>query len=325
MVNRDKGDVKLRRGLFQKNRKEFKRLRSQKGASVIFALVGFMFAAMISFVVINAAYSASTRVKKLKYDEQSFLLAQSMSGIITDALAGSGAEVVLPNGDKIDSPEEPASPEEPKKTLKYDGLSVTYQYIEEKKADGTIDMFYNKTASPTVFDLSTGSGDTKETFYEEVIGKSGLTDAGKAVRNMIRDMAKKVDRSKAEVTETLVTADKTLASGETLRVETQFTMSKSYSINAITTATVTKGSNSSTYVVRMDASAAARTDKFVCVGTRNNAGNKITVNFDEDTIGEPEDDAEDEPQKELVKVSCYSVTWPADQMRSVYLAPPTTP
>ncbi len=298
----------MRTGLFQKNRIHFKRLRSQKGASVIFALVGFMFAAMISFVVINAAYSAATRVKRLKYDEQSFLLAQSMSGIITDALAGSGNEVVLPDGSRIDSPEDSSI------KLKYDGMTITYQYIEEKKADGTIDMFYNATTTPTVFNLSTDTGEAKKTFYDTVVGKASITTAEAAIQNMIRDMSRKVDRGADSVTETLKTSSYSNPAGEEFEVITEFNMNSSYSINAITTAKVKKGEKIlSTYVVRMDASAAVRTDKIVCVGLRNVAGDSITAKFS--------DDIADEAGEELVKVSCYSVTWPADQMRSVYLAP----
>ncbi len=58
----------------------------------------------------------------------------------------------------------------------------------------------------------------------------------------------------------------------------------------------------------MDASAAVRTDKIICAGTK--AGDTITAAFT-DTVADGE--------QELVKVSCYSVTWPQDQMRYVYV------
>ena len=301
----------MRKGLFIKNRIKSERLRSQKGASIVFALVGFMFAAMIAFVVVNAAYSAATRTKKMKVDEQSFLLAQSMSGIIAEALTGDGSVAKLPNNTDISSPDG---------TLKYDALTVGYQFIEQKNtaADGavSINMFYNNTENGTTFTKSDETGDAKKTFCI-VKSKASLSDAGTSVKNMINAMAQKIDRGSESATETLTTTFTNATPGEFYKVETVFTMDKSYSINAVTTAWVKRGSDSgeilSRYIVRTDASAAVRTDKLVCVGKRSADGNSIQAAFT--------DYAADAEGEELVKISCYSVTWPVDQMRSVYIAP----
>ena len=312
----DDGDVKLKKDLFPKNKIQFKRLRSKKGASVVFALVGFMFAAMISFVVINAAYSAASRVKKLKYDEQSFLLAQSMTGIITNALAGDGSAAALPDETKLKTPEG--------QELKYDALTLVYQYIEQKEtvhSGGTdtiiINSFYNSDENGKVFVKNNDVGTGKNTFYDVVKGKASLTNAETAVQNMIRDMARAIDRGAETVSETLTTTDYTNPqTGEKYNVKTIFTMDKSYSINAVTTATVISpsgGKDLSKYIVRMDASAAVRTDKLICVGIRASDSGSITVNDFKDYSADG--------NEELVKISCYSVTWPVDQMRSVYIAP----
>lgn len=308
--------MKLKKDLFPKNKIRFKRLRSKKGASVVFALVGFMFAAMISFVVINAAYSAASRVKKLKYDEQSFLLAQSMTGIITNALAGDGSAATLPDETKLKTPEG--------QNLKYDALTLVYQYIEQKEtvhSGGTdtiiINSFYNSDENGKVFVKNNDDGTGKNTFYDVVKGKASLTNAETAVQNMIRDMARAIDRGAETVSETLTTSDYTNPqTGEKYNVKTIFTMDKSYSINAVTTATVISpsgGKDLSKYIVRMDASAAVRTDKLICAGIRATDSGSITVNDFKDYSADG--------NEELVKISCYSVTWPVDQMRSVYIAP----
>ncbi len=264
-----------------------------------------MFAAMISFVVINAAYSAATRTKKLKYDEQAFLLAQSMSGIITEALTGSSAVITLPDGSTVQAPGAPGV------DLKYDALTIGYEYIDQKSPDdGSVVMYYNSKTAKNSFVINAGTGESKSTFYK-VEGKASLGSAATAVQNMIVAMAKKIDQGNASAAERLTTSYNNDALGEVYSVETEFTMDKSYSIEAITTATVTKGgAEKSKYIVRMNASAAARTDKIVCVGTRPDASTISISDFSKHAVT-----AEGE---ELVKVSCYSVTWPMDQMRSVY-------
>ncbi len=315
MIN-DDGVMKLKKLLFQKNLIWFKRLRSSKGASVVFALVGFMFAAMIAFVVINAAYSAATRVKRLKYDEQSFLLAESMSGIITEALTGNGNLVELPDHSQVRRPDKAAG--DPDEYLKYDALTLNYQYIEQKNpSDGSITMYFNATENGGAFIESVASGDTKPTFYDVVKAKdtADVRDVSKAVRNMIRDLARKIDRGETEVQETLTTNFTNPDTNEYFSVETKFTMNSSYSISAVTEAKVLKiagGDVLSKYIVRMDAAAAVRTDKLICAGIKSESGGVSAIQINDFT------DNVADGSEELVKVSCYSVTWPADQMRSVY-------
>lgn len=61
----------------------------------------------------------------------------------------------------------------------------------------------------------------------------------------------------------------------------------------------------------MDAGASARTDKFICVGIKDPV--------DDNIIGAAfTDKTADAAGEELVKISCYSVTWPPEQMRNVY-------
>ncbi len=287
------------------------KLKSKKGASVMFALIGFMFAAMISLVVVNAAYSAASRVKKLKYDEQAFLLAQSMSGIMTDALSGNGNNILLADGSTIKAPS--GDP------LKYDGLTVSYQYIELRdSADGNIYNFYNDNENGISFKKSTTTGEYKKTF-STVKGRTSLSDAASSVQMMVFAMCKKIDQglvnSEETVKETLTAHYPNPTSSEVYDVETVFTMDKSYSINIVTTATVTTsaGRKASKYIVRMDANAVVRTDKLVCVGTKNAADETIITAF--------EDKLADSTGEELVKVSSYSVTWPPEQINTVYVAP----
>ena len=290
----DNGEEKLRTDLFRKKRIKFKRLRSQKGASVVFAIVGFMFAAMISIVVINAAYSAANRLKKLKYDEQSILLAQSMSGIITEALSGDGSSVKLPDDSEVKLAG---------KELKNDGLTVSYQYIESKDSTGAIAKFYNDAENGGSF----AKNATLKTFYTTVKGKDPdtLTNSVKTVQTLILHMARMIDQGGTSASETIETT-KDLSGGETCIVTTVFTMDKSYLLTAVTTATVSKGAISSSYAVRIDASAAVRTDKLVCAGTKS--GDTITISDFKDKYASG--------TEELVKVSCFSVTWPPDQARS---------
>lgn len=298
----------MRTGLFPKKRILTNKLRSQKGASVVFALVGFMFAAMISFVVVNAAFSAASRVKKLKYDEQSFLLAQSMSGIIIDALSGPGSNATFPDGTTIRTPDGT--------DLKYDGLAVGYQFIEQKNAaDGSIYRFYNDSENAVAFTVHTDTGEHKKTF-NTVKGKGSLSAASTAVQNMVAAMAKRIDQGlDDEVTETLTTTYTNPDTHEVYNVETAFTMYSNYSINAVTTANVNTpgGTNASRYIVRMDAGADVRTDKLICVGTRGAVDGTINATFADKTA--------DAAGEELVKISCYSVSWPPDQISTVYVAP----
>ncbi|WP_024866585.1 hypothetical protein [Butyrivibrio sp. FCS014] len=282
------------------------KIRSQRGASVVFALVGFMFAAMISFVVINAAFSAASRVKKLKYDEQAFLLAQSMSGVIIEALSGSGAVAEFPTGNTLKTPEG--------NDLKYDALTLSYRYIEQKDATGTAIRYYNASEADTEF-KKPGPGEEPKTF-NAFVGKTSLSSAGTAVQTMVYGMAQKIGQGTVDtMTETIKTNYENPHTHDKYDVETVFTMNKSLSINAVTTAKVlnSAGVEQSKYIVRMDASAAVRTDKYVCVGEKDAANETITVDYS--------DVLADVDGEELVKVSRYSVTWPVDQLRNVYVAP----
>lgn len=299
----------MRTDLFRKKRILSKKLSSQKGASAVFAIVGFMFAAMISLVVINAAYSAAAKSRRIKYDEQSFLLAQSMAGVITDALTGTGEDAKLPNGAAITSPETGQ--------IKYDGLALGYQYVEQKNNDEKVFRFYNAPAAATSFTKATDGT------FNIVKGKTFTAGTARyAVQQMIFKMAQEIDKmgpidpddpSTTSVTETLTTSFSNTDAGEDYEVETKFTMDRNYSIKAITTAKVKTGATVvSTYIVRMDAGADVRTDKLVCVGTLNATGNTITAIFGRNTVDVTH------PEEKLVKISCRSVTWPPAQRRTVY-------
>lgn len=299
--------------LFPVKRIFSQKLKSKKGASVMFALIGFMFAAMISLVVVNAAYSAASRVKKLKYDEQAFLLAQSMSGIIADALSGSGDELLLADGSTLKAPSGDV--------IKCDSLTISFQYIEQRNsADGVMYKFYNDNENGVSFKKSTTTGEDKKTFTT-IKGRSFSNDidAAPSIQKMIFAMCKRIDQGLVnaegilKATETLSTHYENPSTSEKYDVETVFTMDSSFSINTVTTASVTlqgKTEPISTYVVRMDANAAVRTDKLVCAGKKDASGENITTVFTKKST--------DSPGEELVKISNYSVTWPPEQIRNVY-------
>ncbi len=262
-----------------------------------------MFAAMISFVVINAAFSAATRAKRLKYNEQAFLLAQSMSGIITEALSGDEHNVMLPDNTTV--------VKSPSGDLKYNSPTVGYLYIDSP-VDGDVLKLYNSLDHNTAFTTGTGIKPyfvLKGNQYDS--GKE-ISTAATEVQNLIFEMAKKVDPSTEEPVEEVISTQKNdLPTGETLKVETTLRMSNSYLLQAFTEATVTTASGEFTYNVRMDANPVIRTDNLVCSGLRSTDGKTIEVNFSEKDV-DPDTDAE------LVKVSCYSITWPAEQMNCVY-------
>ncbi len=271
----------MKRILFSEKRIHSCKLKSHKGASVLFALVGFLFAAMISMVVVNAAYSAASRVKKLKYDEQAFLLAQSMSGIISDALSGD------------------------------DGLTISYQYIEQKNfADGKYISLYFYKNNENEYSISAVKS------FTDIIGKNlgSDKDAAKAVRSMFINMAKKIDIDKTvdNVNETLTTTVFiNPESREEYHVETKIKMDKFYSINAETTARVMKGDKLlSEYKVRMKANAVTKTDKTICCGTRSDSNIVITGEYNP---------SEDIPTgEELIRINSFCVTWPPEYISNVH-------
>ncbi len=296
----------MRTDLFPKKRILSKRLRSQKGASVVFAIVGFMFAAMISLVVVNAAYSAASRLRRQKYDEQAFLLAQSMSTVITEELTGtSGTSGETPGG----------------ATLSNDGITISYQYIEQKNSKNGVvetETLYNSSWDGQEF--SKTNVKKKFTVIESSNSLKPVTVSANSLQDMIRAMANVIaNTGSGTVTETL-----SASHGEEYEVNAVFEMDSSYSINVTITANVSMGTQTVEYVLGMDIPSVVRKDIKICSATVDGAS--VNVNFG--TEGETEaetpsggeggegtgESTSESTETKLIKVTYYTITWPFDQI-----------
>ena len=302
------GDVELRTDLFPKKRILSKRLRSQKGASVVFAIVGFMFAAMISLVVVNAAYSAAARLRRQKYDEQAFLLAQSMSSVITEELTGTSGTSGEASGGA---------------TLSNDGITISYQYIEHKNsASGVVEKLYNSSWDKNLFNKSTST--RKFTVIESSTSLVKVEDVT-SMQSMILAMANVIANSGTgtPVTETLTTSAS--PNGDNYVVSATFTMDSSYSLTVDIDATITAGSQTVNYHLGMDIPSVVRKDIKLWPATVTD--DSITVNFGstEETGSETPsgggesggvvgEETSESSETKLIKVTYYTITWPFDQI-----------
>ena len=68
------------------------KLNNQKGITILFALLGFMVAAVISAVIITAALSAARRVENDRQITQNQLTLESAAQLIRDQMTGNGTE-----------------------------------------------------------------------------------------------------------------------------------------------------------------------------------------------------------------------------------------
>ncbi|MCR4891961.1 MAG: hypothetical protein K5989_07280 [Lachnospiraceae bacterium] len=62
------------------------KIKSSKGASLIFALVGFVMAAMVSTVIVSAAAGNANRAGSMREGEQAYLSVTSAASVVTAAM-----------------------------------------------------------------------------------------------------------------------------------------------------------------------------------------------------------------------------------------------
>ncbi len=274
-------------------------ISNNRGASAVFAIVGFMFAAMIALVVVTAAYSNAIRVKKLKYEEQSFLMAQSVAGLLTEALAGD-TNPFKTNRDKY-----------PEGVNVADGLVLNYSCVELKDAE----KFYNPAITGTYTQIpktATLTNDQKDSFFT-ITGKTLPADAKTAYRNVIRNMAAELSYkgiTAAPIERTLET--KPVIDGATYTITTKLTMNANYSLKAITEVKV----STTTYILNMSADALAVTETVVGTGTiTKNPASGIAEGV---VITSATPPAEVSDTETTVKIKDRYITWPADSISTVY-------
>ncbi|MGI6072143.1 MAG: hypothetical protein ACOX75_03905 [Lachnospiraceae bacterium] len=70
------------------------KIQSNKGATIVFALVALIVCVMISAVVVYTAYSNAGRVKNTQNEEQNYLSVSSAVMLLRDSLAGDSATIV---------------------------------------------------------------------------------------------------------------------------------------------------------------------------------------------------------------------------------------
>ncbi len=272
---------------------------NNRGASAVFAIVGFMFAAMIALVVVSAAYSNAIRVKKLRYEEQSFLMAQSIAGLLTDAIAGvpdsfQTLRDEYPNGVDVG-----------------DGLVLNYTFVEFRDADA----FYSPVVIGTYNQIpKTVAVDTVKDDFFTITGKDLSASAVKtAYRNVIRNMAAEISYkgiTVAPLERTLET--KPVIDGVTYTITTKLTMNANYSLKALTEVKV----STTTYILNMSADALTVTETVVGTGTVTKdvstgiaTGVKVTSDVPPTEVSDTQT---------TVKIKDRYITWPADSISTVY-------
>ncbi|MBE5842580.1 MAG: hypothetical protein E7302_00215 [Butyrivibrio sp.] len=262
------------------------KLNEHTGASVVFAIVGFMFAAMVSLVVVSAAYSNALRLKSVKREEQMNLVAQGVCGVVTDALAGTDT---VSSNLKI--------PENDEGSIIKQGYTLNYQFVDV--TEGSTTTRYYTTQSGGVFGndymLKADSiGDDTSLFVEY-----GKEDASVVqMRKLISIMAKEILKSgnKNPATPVTLTASDEL-DGETYSITADISMNKNFELEIITTVAV--GENNK-YVVRLNADPVYVSQKETVKGIVDTNGASITSTGDQN-----------------FKVNDCYITWPASQITSV--------
>ncbi len=268
--------------------KQYK-VKSRKGASVVFAIVGFMFAAMISLVVVSAAYSNAVKTKKQRYEEQSFLAAQSMAGIVSEALSGDTLEAGA-----IDV----AS-----------GLTMSYQYIDYTDPEtgdttryyreGTEGLNYQETGGMGTF----VTGDDKS--FHNVKGATAGSSA-ESLRKLIKLMARDVDYGRT-VTATDIETSKEI-DGVNCTAKATVSMDKNYNLTVKITG---NAGGKAEYAVSIIARASVSADRpQLSSGTITEDLSSITI----PVIGTANVDVLAGDQS--FKVVTYTVKWPANQIES---------
>ncbi len=80
--------VKIQKMEKKRSRKERSYLKSNKGMTIIFAMVIFAVAGIISMVIVNSAQANAGRLAREKQTEQDYLAATSVTAFIRDIIAG---------------------------------------------------------------------------------------------------------------------------------------------------------------------------------------------------------------------------------------------
>ena len=70
------------------------KLNSKNGASISFALFAFIFATIVSLVIVAAALTNVIKVRQERENEQAYLVAQSLANLISEQIVSSDNEVV---------------------------------------------------------------------------------------------------------------------------------------------------------------------------------------------------------------------------------------
>ena len=276
--------------------------RSTKGASVVFAIVGFMFAAMISLVVVNAAYSNAAKVKKQRYDEQASIISQSMASIIVNALAGDKVEPTIAGVTA-------------RTTDGSKGLIVSHHFIETMDSvAGTNVTLYQTSKTSGVYAPKTTlvAGD----FFYNIDEKTGVATSSADMRKLFIAMAKAVKASDAEVSQD-ISVSHTTADGVVCECTASITMDKNFNIEADIKGKAEKGSLKGAYRLNLSAPATSGTISDVNLGqiTENATTGQIeSISYPAAGTADPDNG------KKMVKRSTFYVKWPQDQISSTYVS-----
>lgn len=263
------------------------KLKKHTGASAVFAIVGFMFAAMVSLVVVSAAYSNALRLKSMKREEQMSLVAQGVNGVVTDALAG------------MDDPSSNLKiPKNEDGEIIKQGYTLNYQFVDV--TEGATTTRYYTTQSGGSFGndymlAASSIGDGTNLFVEY-----GKEDASVVqMRKLITKMAKEVLKSgsKNPATPVTLTASDELG-GDTYTITADISMNRNFELEIITTVEVA-GSDSN-YVVRLNADPVYVSQKETVKGIVDINGATISATGEQN-----------------FKVNDCYITWPAKQITSV--------
>ena len=270
--------------------KQYK-VKSRKGASVVFAIVGFMFAAMISLVVVSAAYSNAVKTKKQRYEEQSFLAAQSMAGIVSEALSGDTLE---------DGAIDVAS-----------GLTMSYQYIDyTDPTSGDTVRYYREATEGLNYQETGGIGTFKKGDDKSFHNVKGALvsdgSAAKSMRELIKLMARDVDYGRTVTPATIETSEE--VNGVLCKAKVEVSMDENYTLTFRITG---NAGGKAEYVVAIIARGSVSADRPQL--------SRGTITDTLDTISIPEigkANVDVLAGEESFKVVTYTVKWPSNQIKS---------
>ncbi len=108
-------------------KKILRKLNSQTGASISFALVAFIVATMVSLVIVAAALTNAIKIRNERANEQAYLIAQSVANALSDQIVST----VYESG------------------AGEDGKDTTNRYVEIRKIDDGVNPVTYVVDSPT--------------------------------------------------------------------------------------------------------------------------------------------------------------------------------